>query len=162
MSHLRSLPMHTTMAHLTMSGCHLHHLAVQYSSTSKLTVAAPRLSIPLTAGTSAPHPNTITHCIFVKATHAHGLSDTIYFKHKYKTTYDYPTDAIVNAFNDLMTTFKRMNILKVQQSMNTLEKLQDAFSPTTTPTQTPPPPQTHSPRMNFQGNVQCHTFDPNS
>ncbi|KAL7475498.1 hypothetical protein ACHAW6_001407 [Cyclotella cf. meneghiniana] len=66
----RPLPMHTTMAHSTMTGCHLHHLGAWYSSMSNLVFVAPGASIPPMDGTLAPHLNTITHIAFLSRLNA--------------------------------------------------------------------------------------------
>ncbi|KAL7476141.1 hypothetical protein ACHAW6_002019, partial [Cyclotella cf. meneghiniana] len=84
-----------------------------------------------------------THCIFVKATRSHCLSDIVFFKHRYITQPTVtPADAIVKAFHDLMTTLKGTTNLKGQQNLDAITKLQSTLVP-------PAVPLPHSPRVNF-------------
>ncbi|KAL7477574.1 hypothetical protein ACHAW6_003380 [Cyclotella cf. meneghiniana] len=90
-------------------------------------------------GTSPKH--NCTHCIFVKATCTHSLSETTYFKHKYITqpTITY-ADMITKTFHDLTTSLKGMNNLKIEQNMDAVETTRhfltaacDSVHPYTTP-----------------------------
>ena len=90
------------------------------------------------------------HIVFVKATWAKRLADTVFFKHKYITQPTVtPADAIVNAYHKLVQAIQGTQHITSDAHLKALECLQDNLM-SGNQYQTIPAPDTRLPRVKKQ------------
>ena len=72
------------------------------------------------------------HTVFVKATRAIRISDTVFFKHKYITQPTVtPADAIVKAYQDLLHAIQGIKNVKGAVHLEALQRIETTLTPPT-------------------------------
>jgi hypothetical protein len=96
------------------------------------------------------------HFIFVKATRAKQISDTVYFKHKHITQPTLSTeDLVIKAIQDLSNAIKGGSKLGSNAQMDAIKGLTDALRPGNQM-----PLHTHTPRVHVEASPRVHIAAP--
>jgi hypothetical protein len=138
--------MRTTMATLTTTACHLLPWAGkswgEHSSNGWYLTTSP--------------DHYRCHFIFVKATRAKRISDTVYFKHKHITQPTLSTeDLVIKAIQDLSNAIKGGSKLGSNAQMDAIKGLTDALRPGNQM-----PLHTHTPRVHVEASPRVHIAAP--